>query len=160
MAKRYKQKGSRGRAWTPEALLRREKAIGRNPWGGFNHNNLGCEFARVGYWIAAVSEFEKAVEINPWQASFKANLARAYLSAGDARKAQQTVEAALQQDPNLVEGMFAAGLIHEKIGHAGEAIRWYRCCLDSKPSLGTRREAEESLEWLTQEQRQRTSLSR
>lgn len=132
-------------------MVRREKAIGPNPWGGYNHNSLGREFFQVGYWEMAVSEFEKAVEINPWQALFKVNLARAYLSAGDAKKAQRAVDAALRQEPNSVAGMFAAGLIHEKLGHADEAIRWYRRCLALKPSLGMRWQAEESLDWLVRE---------
>lgn len=35
MGKRYRSKGPRGRAWTPESLAGRERAIGPNPWGGY-----------------------------------------------------------------------------------------------------------------------------
>jgi len=154
VAKRYKRKGPRGRGWTPEALARREKVIGRNPWGGFNHNNLGCEFARVGYWAPAVLEFEKAVEINPWEALFKANLARAYLASGNAEKAQKTAEAALAQSPKLAAAMFALALIFEGRGRTTSAVHWYRKCLDSDPGLGMRHVAAENLAILLTEHEQ------
>ena len=138
---------SRGprKGWTPQALALQEKAIGRNPWGGYNHNSLGCEFARVCYWERAVSEFERAVEINPWEALFKANLARAYLASGDVEKARKTAESALAQSPELGAAMFALALVCERLGRSKSAVSWYRKCLDSKPGLGIKHEAEENL---------------
>jgi len=146
--KRYKRKGPRAKSWTPEALARREKIIGRNPWGGYNHNNLGCEFARVGYWAPAVKEFETAVEINPWQASFKANLARAYLHVGELDKAQAAVDAALQAEPEMFAALMTAGMIQERSNHIDEALRWYRRCLSLKTSWSERRQVVESIAWL------------
>ncbi|MBI5244674.1 MAG: tetratricopeptide repeat protein [Elusimicrobia bacterium] len=155
MAKRYKRQGPRARTWTPEANARREKAIGRNPWGGYNHNNIGCEFARVGYWAAAVSEFERAVEINPWQASFKANLARAYLGAGELNKAQAAVDAALREEPEMFAAMITAAMIQEKLNHIDAALRWYRRCLSAKTSWSQSRQVVESIAWLI-EKRERS----
>ena len=136
------------KGWTPEALARQERAIGRNPWGGHNHNSLGCEFAQAGSWELALSEFRRAVEINPWEALFKANLARAYLASGDAEKAQKTAEAALAQSPKLAAAMFVLALIFEERGRTKSAVHWYRRCLEAHPGLGMKREARENLEIL------------
>ena len=143
MALRRRREPRKG--WTPEALARREKAIGQNPWGGYNHNNLGCDFAQMGAWEIALSEFKKAVEINPWEALFKANLARAYLASGDVEKAQTTAEAALARSPKLVAAMFAVALAFEHRGRTQSAVFWYRKCLGSKPGLAIKHEAEENL---------------
>ena len=116
--------------------------------GGYNHNALGCEFARAASWQFAISEFEKAVQLNPWAALFKANLARAWLSAGNLTKAQAMADAALKQAPSLVDAMFAKALAEERSGRPHAAILWYRKSLSSKPSLGIKRDAEESLEIL------------
>jgi len=149
------RKVSRGprKGWTPEALARREKALGPNPWGGYNHNNLGCEFFRMGAWLHAVYEFERAVEINPWNASFKANLARAYLAAGELKKAQVSALASLGQDASLAQAWFAGALTLERLGNTSEAIEHYRKCLSLKPALGLKREVEENLELLVREAR-------
>jgi len=148
------RKVSRGprKGWTPEALARREKALGPNPWGGYNHNNLGCEFFRMGAWLHAVHEFERAVEINPWNASFKANLARAYLAADELQKAQSSALAAMRQDASLAQAWFASALTQERLGDASVAIEHYRECLALKPALGLKREAEENLELLAHEE--------
>ena len=133
------------KGWTPQARARQEKAIGRNPWGGYNHNSLGCEFARVCSWERAILEFERAVEINPWEALFKANLSRAYLASGDMEKARLTAESALAQSPKLGAALFALALVFEHQGRRRSAMIWYRKCLDSDPGLGIKHEAEENL---------------
>jgi tetratricopeptide (TPR) repeat protein len=126
-------------------VARQERAIGRNPWGGYNHNSLGCEFARVCSWERAACEFERAVEINPWEGLFKVNLARAYLALGDVGKARKMAEAALEQSPKLCAAMFALALVCEHSGRLKSAVSWYRKCLDSGPESGIRHEAEENL---------------
>jgi tetratricopeptide (TPR) repeat protein len=136
------------KGWTAEALARQERAIGRNPWGGYNHNSIGCEFARVCSWERAVSEFERAVEINPWEAFFKVNLSRAYLGSCDVEKARSMAEAALAQSPKLGSAMFALALAFERLGRGKSAMSWYRKCLDSRPGSGIKHEAEENLAML------------
>jgi tetratricopeptide (TPR) repeat protein len=136
------------KGWTPQARARREKALGRNPWGGYNHNSLGCEFARVCSWERAIFEFERAVDINPWEALFKVNLSRAHLASGEVEKARKLAEAALEQSPKLGAAMFALGMVMERLGSSKSAVSWYRKCLDSDPGLGIKHEAEENLEVL------------
>jgi len=105
----------------------------------------------MGAWLHAVHEFERAVEINPWNASFKANLARAYLAADELQKAQSSALAAMRQDASLAQAWFASALTQERLGDASVAIEHYRKCLSLKPALGLKREVEENLELLVRE---------
>lgn len=104
-------------------------------------------------WGHAVAEFERAVEINPWQAYFKANLARAYLVAGDLKKAEIMVAQALRQNATLAQTHFAAALIEEARGQMDAAIASYQKCLFLKPSLAIRRDVEENLNLLLEERK-------
>lgn len=130
---------------TPQAELARERLIGPNPWAGFNHNNIACELLRMGSVELAIAEFEKAVELNPWKAIFKINLARAYIRKGEFEKAGRNLAGASKQEPLLPEGFFAAGLLCEAAGKQQEAARYYEECLKYCPEGALRHEAEENL---------------
>ena len=132
--------------WTPEKVARRERALGRNPWGGGNHNSLGCEFFEMGLWERAASEFEIAIEINPWRAVFKANLARAYVVLGRYDDAERAARGALARDPKTSSAYFTLGLVCEAQGRLEEAADWYRICLASAPSIVIRHDVQEDLE--------------
>lgn len=132
--------------WTPEALARRERAIGLNPWGGGNHNSIGCEFFEMGLWDRAASEFEIAIKINPWRAAFKANLARAYVALGRYEDAERMARAALKRDPKMSSAYFTLGLVCEAQGRLEESADWYRICLASSPSIVIRKDVREDLE--------------
>ncbi len=144
MAKRRKNH------FTPEARDRRERLIGLNPWGGFNHNNLGCELFQMGHFAMAASEFQRAVEINPWKAHFKANLARALLALGEIERAQLMARKALEQEPRQPGALFAHALILENIGENKKAIAAYRACISAGPTIAIQRDIEENLKNLLQ----------
>lgn len=149
---RRRTTGPKG-GWTPEMLAKREKALGKNPYGGHNHNAIGIEFFYGRSWHNAIMEFEKAIEINPWKADFKVNLGRAYLAAGDMAKARKALLAALDQEPKHADGLFAMALLCEKNKEYEDAINWYRLCILAKPSYGIKHDAEESIELLVAEMR-------
>lgn len=131
--------------WTPEMRARREEALGPNPSGGHNHDDLGCEFYRVGLWNRAVSEFERAVRLNPWKAVFKVHLARAYLAMDRLDKAKAAAQAALDQSPDSPEALLALGIVCEKQGNFRQARVLYRRCLTHDAHWLIRRDAEENL---------------
>ena len=115
--------------WTPEMTAAKEKALGPNPHGGYNHSSLGCEFFRVRMWAHAINEFEQAVEINPWEPRFKVFLARAYLAAGEFDQALQLSEAALAQAPEFPEALLAMALTLERMGETDKGAEWFKKCL-------------------------------
>ena len=136
--------------WTPEMLARKEQALGPNPSGGFNHDALGCEFFQVGFWDKAVTEFERAVAINPWKAIFKFHLFRAYLAMKEIDKAERMAEALQTQAPSMSEAALAVALIREQRGERMQARTWYRRCLNLGPDYWVKKEAEENLAALRQ----------
>jgi tetratricopeptide (TPR) repeat protein len=131
--------------WTPEMLARREEALGPNPSGGYNHDDLGCEFYHAGLWNRAVSEFERAVQINPWKAAFKVHLARAYLAMDHLAKAKTAAQSALKQSPDSPEALLTLGIVCEKEGNFRLARILYERCLSHAPHWLIRRDAEENL---------------
>lgn len=131
---------------TPEGARRREQILGQNPWGGYNHNALGCEFFEGRFWETAAQEFQIAVEINPWNAHFKANLSRAYLAWGRWKDAEFWALEALRQKPDESAALFCLGLLHEKNFRFDEALDDYHQCLAAKPSICIRREVEENIQ--------------
>ncbi len=134
-----------GRSLTPESNRRREKAIGRNPWGGFNHNALGCELFAGRFFESAVLEFQIAIEINPWQAHFKANLSRAYVGLGRLEEAERWAMEALERKPDQTGALFSLGLVHEKRRQLAKALDYYVRCLKAKPPIEIRRDLEENI---------------
>lgn len=131
---------------TPEARDRRERLLGPNPYGGHNHNNLGCELFQMGHFEMAAAEFQRAVEINPWKGFFKANLARALLALGQVDGAKAMIRKALDQEPNQPGALFAHALILEHIGENERAVAAYRACIKAGPSIVIKRDIEENLE--------------
>ena len=146
---RESQRGA-GPGWTPEMLARKEKSLGPNPFGGQNHDTLGCKFFQVGLWPHAIHEFELAVKINPWKAQFKVHLSIAYLAAGQIEKADQLAEAAIVQAPTLASAALAVARVSERKGDRLAARAWFERCLTFRPDWEVRREAEESLRALQQ----------
>lgn len=130
---------------TPEAMARREQIIGRNPWGGYNHNSLGCEFMRMGSLNMAIAEFEKAVSLNPWEAKFKVSLARAYIQKGELEKARQQLTLLFGKQPDHAEALFAQALLYEAEGQFTRAISYYARCLEAAPGATMRRQALEGI---------------
>ncbi len=134
--------------WTPEMMARKEMALGPNPSGGFNHDDLGCEFFRAGYYERAVSEFKLAVRINPWKAGFKVHLARAYLAVGKDDAADHMAQAAIRQASDSPDAALAMAQVRERKGDRLQAIAWYERCLAAGPDYWIRYEVEENLKSL------------
>jgi len=66
------------------------------------YNNLGINFARQGRWEAAVSAFNRCLELNPWLSDYYYNLGLAYLNMGQRIKAKRALSQALSINPNHI----------------------------------------------------------
>jgi len=75
------------------------------------YNNLGISFARQGRWEAAVSAFNRALELNPGLSDYYYNLGLAYLNMGQKIKAKRAFSQALEINPNHIR---AKRLINDK----------------------------------------------
>jgi tetratricopeptide (TPR) repeat protein len=130
-----------GRRNDPAAEAERERVLGPKPWAGFNHNNIACRFLAMDSLELAISEFREAVRLNPWKAIFKVNLARAYIRAGELKKAGALLAEAAEREPSLPEGFFAAGMLLEARGLPEKAAGAYESCLAACPEGAIRRQA-------------------
>lgn len=72
------------------------------------YNNLGINFAKHNRWEAAVSAFNRALELNPDLSDYHYNLGLAYLNMGQRIKAKRALRQALRINPNHIR---AKGLI-------------------------------------------------
>lgn len=80
-------------------------------------DTIGWAFFRKGLYPTAVGHLENAVTRSNQEAAAQYHLAMAYSKAGNRQKAEQTLEAALRQDPHAPE----AKLARELVSQAGRA---------------------------------------
>jgi tetratricopeptide (TPR) repeat protein len=98
------------------------------------HYSLGTLFLRQGQLDAALTEFEKALQINPNNAEAEMNSGVALLQKGDLDGAINHTQKALQIDPDYFEAEYNLGNLLQQRGQPDEAIPHYRKALVSKPS--------------------------
>ena len=65
------------------------------------HNNLGDVYGRQGNKLAALAEFQRAIELKPNYGDAYHNLANTYIELGQADKALENYQNALKFNPNL-----------------------------------------------------------
>lgn len=119
-----------------EAQLRLyHEAVSLNPRYTDALHNIGEWHLRHEQWHEAHETFVSVLEIDPryLESTRLDALALVRLGRGDEAVAQ--LDAALEvhgPEPLL---QLAAGAIHDELGDAGEACRWYRAALDQEPGL-------------------------
>ena len=118
----------------------------------------------VGRYGEAITEIQRALEVEPLDLNMQANLARAYLYAGQVDKALEQARKAHDLEPNFVIGRLVLGMAYCKSGLFGDAIRLSEASLQTDPNnqhmlwvrgfaygrSGRRREAEDSVAKLQQ----------
>jgi Tfp pilus assembly protein PilF len=105
---------------------------------GLNANlNLGAYEDRRGNLLAAISHYQKVAD-NAGDPGMRAtaygSLGFVYRQMGQAAKAQQCFEIALQSDPNRVRARIGLGLLAQENGKSEEAIRQYSSAATLHPS--------------------------
>jgi len=66
------------------------------------YNNLGINFAKNNYWPAAVSAFNRALDLKPNFVDYYYNLALAYLDMGEKSQAKKALKQVLKINPNHI----------------------------------------------------------
>lgn len=66
------------------------------------YNNLGINFAKNNYWLAAVSAFNCALDLKPDFSDYYYNLGLAYLNMGEKFRAKEALKQALKINPNHI----------------------------------------------------------
>jgi tetratricopeptide (TPR) repeat protein len=102
------------------------------------HNNLGRVHLGRGELEAAQGEFEKALELDPNNASALLNMGAIRRVKGRVAEAEHFVKRALQVDPNSISALAQLAEIKRDQGDLDESIRLYREAMsidDSQPFL-------------------------
>lgn len=107
--------------WQNDIILC-EKMISDAPGSSFARNNLGVAYLDAGMPSRAISEFQRALELNPTYGFSLFNLGDTYLKLGQPDKALQYLQRAITINPSDSKAFNSLGVAHKKMGHAQEAI--------------------------------------
>jgi len=137
-----------------------KRAIELDPNSATAHYRYASEYLfAVGRYDEAITEVKRALELEPFDINMQANLARAYLYAGQADKALEQAQKAYDLEPNHVIARFTLGMVYNRKGLYDEAIRLSDESLQANPAnqqmlsirgyayakTGRRQEAEDSI---------------
>lgn len=144
----------------PEGEQAFKRAIELDPNSAAAHFRYATEYlSSVGRSDEAIAEVRRALELEPLDLTMLANLAKAYLYAGQPEKALEQVRKVHDLEPNFVLGQFILGIVYNGNGLYDDAVRLSEKALQTAPDnqhmlwirgyayarSGRRREAEESI---------------
>ena len=113
------------------------------------HNDLGVLYYQRGDKAKCVHSYQKAVSIDPENATFKKNLADFYLAEqGDVERALEIYLSVLKENPEDIDALMVAGHICVELGKIDSAGTFYDRVLDVEPWNLEARERQEQLERL------------
>lgn len=117
-----------------EARLRLEQLVQLNDVFALAHNDLGVLRYQAGDIQGARSSYERAVDLEPSNASFRKNLADLYFVAlGMTDEAIGIYLELLKEQPRNVETLESLGIISNALGQTTEARIFFRRALEIEP---------------------------
>ena len=97
------------------------------------HNNLGLVYARLNRLDEAITQYLRAIELNPNNKKAYNNLGSAYYSMGKIREAIESYEKLVSIDPHFAEAYYNLGIIYFNTGKTREAIASYKKAIQVNP---------------------------
>jgi tetratricopeptide (TPR) repeat protein len=98
------------------------------------HNNLGVAYHVQGQVDPAISEYQKALHINPDLADAHNNLGVAYYAQGNVDWAIKEFREALRIDPGLAQSHYNLGVAYKAVGDIQCAIAEFKEALNIDPN--------------------------
>ncbi|MGD0626833.1 MAG: tetratricopeptide repeat protein, partial [Thermodesulfobacteriota bacterium] len=118
-----------------EAIYALERFLESHPDYGLAHNDLGVLYYKKGEKKKAISQYEKAVSLNPRNATFLKNLADFYyVELKRIDEATDLYEKILSISPTDVETLLILGNIHVELGKFSNAKAHYLKVLEIDPA--------------------------
>jgi Flp pilus assembly protein TadD/SAM-dependent methyltransferase/glycosyltransferase involved in cell wall biosynthesis len=128
------------RGQTDRAIRKLEGLLSVDPHDSAAHNDLGVLFHRQGDKAAALHHYEKAVELEPGNATYMKNLADFYLvEQGKTEEALHLYNRILAQHPSDIETLAAVGHVCIVLGRPEDALTFFERILNIDPDNGSAR---------------------
>jgi ankyrin repeat protein/cytochrome c-type biogenesis protein CcmH/NrfG len=105
------------------------------PTNAAAYNKRGCAYADKGDYDRAISDFDKALELDPNYAFAYSNRGYAYADKGDYDRAISDLDKALELDPRYAEAYLNRGLACYRKGSYDRAISDFDKALELNPKL-------------------------
>ena len=112
------------------------------------HNERGIALALAGLYEQAVTEFNKAVELDPEYAMAYNNRGDAYWNKGNFDRAIADYDKAIELDPGLAEAYGNRGFVYYLEGELTKAISDLEKCLELSDDPGVVAKAQQLLDQL------------
>ena len=114
-----------------EALLRHALAVTENNY--LAHRNLGFAFYMKGQMDEAISQFQKAVRLEPDAAEAYDHLGITFFNKGQLDEAIRQFGEALRLDPDYADAHYNLGVLFYQQGRTDQAIRQFQETIRLKP---------------------------
>ena len=101
------------------------------------HNNLGNTYKKKGELDRAISEYKKAIELDPRYLEARMNLGIAHANKGMVDEAISELKRALTHSPNFVEAHINLGVIYGNNGKLDEAVSEFKHAIAIEPNHAT-----------------------
>lgn len=121
----YKYYFTKESVWVAKSRAACEQAIIFKGDQAEGHNCLGGVFGRTGEYEKAVSQFRRAIDLEPTNDFAYAGLAGAYEGLGNVREAEKTYLRAISLRPNYWAGYNALGAFYFEHGRYAEAAAMF-----------------------------------
>ena len=124
---------SRNNLWKDDFLLWQDVAA-KSPDKARVRNNLGNAFYRKGLKAEGLSEFKRAVELDPSFPDAHFNLGNAYKDLGLMEEAVKEYEKAVELEPGKLNARNNLGLAYFTVGRYAEAVEQFETILARNPN--------------------------
>ena len=98
------------------------------------HYLTGVAYLKTGHFDKAVSEYQKAITLNPDPAVYHADLSRCYFHLQKAERAESSAKEALKRDPNQASALMVLGRLNDHKGRHQEAVVEFEKALHHHPA--------------------------
>ena len=109
------------------------KAIELDPTDHEAHRNLGWMLKCAHRHEESIESFIESIKINPNQPDVLGELAHSFSLLGDAERAEEAADLALEQDPEEASALYVKGLVHSLRGEKEEAEGLMRRAVEANP---------------------------
>jgi len=107
-----------------KAIELARQRVEMEPTNPFSYAVLGWPYVQKGLYTEAVSEFEKAVALDPREMRLRADLGRIYAEAGKRAQARKMLRELEERGKQSYADAFHVALIHIGLREKGKAVQW------------------------------------